>query len=189
MMTDKAAAKHSWKKMALEMGPVLLFFLLNNKFDLMVATAGFMVASIVSLVLSKVIFKKIAVMPLVGGFLVLIFGGLTLLLDNEIFIKIKPTVINLFFGIVLLVAQLVFKRPLIKLVMAEVASFTDQGWRTLSLMWGFYFLFLATVNEVVWRNFDTDTWVAFKTFGILPVTILFTIMLLPVMKKHMISTT
>lgn len=185
-MTDKQenSGPNPWIKLALEMGPLGLFFYLNANYDLMVATGGFMIATVISLVASKVLLGKLPTMPLIGAVFILIFGGLTLVLNDEIFIKLKPTIVNAMFGTALLVAQLGFNKPLLKVVMGDVMPLQTEGWRILSIRWGLFFFVLAGLNEFVWRTFDTDTWVSFKVFGILPLTLAFTMSQVPTMTKY-----
>jgi intracellular septation protein len=170
-------------KVALELGPLIVFFIVNARLDIFAATAWFMGAMVVSLVLSWLILRKIAVMPLVTGVVVLIFGGLTLWLQDDTFIKMKPTIVNSLFAIVLL-GGLVFGQSLLRYVFGDVYKLQPKGWSVLTWRWGLFFIFLAVANEVVWRLFDTDTWVAFKVWGIMPITVVFSMMQLPVLTKY-----
>ncbi len=187
-------------KLALEMGPLLVFFLANaygeelaGSFPILadlggkifVGTAFFMVAMIISLTLTWLLERKIAVMPLVTGVMVLVFGGLTLYLQDEFFIKVKPTIVNTLFGVTLLFMLFVFKLPVMKLLFGGTAfQLDDEGWTKLSFRWGCYFLFLAVVNEIVWRNFSNDFWVNFKVWGTMPMTLIFMAFQYPLMLKH-----
>lgn len=170
-------------KLALELGPLVVFFVVNARADIFAATAWFMGAMVLSLILSKAILKKIAVMPLVTGVVVLIFGGLTLYLQDDMFIKMKPTIVNVLFGSVLLGGML-FGQSLLKYVFGDVYKLKPGGWSTLTLRWGVFFFVLAILNEVVWRNFSTDTWVAFKVWGIMPLTVIFSMFQVPVLTKY-----
>ncbi|MDC9822345.1 septation protein A [Devosia sp. ZB163] len=170
-------------KIGLELGPLLIFFFTNANYDIFTATAWFMGAMVVSLVLSWVLLRKIAVMPLVTGVVVLIFGTLTLVLKDDTFIKMKPTIVNSLFGLTLL-GGLFFGQSLLKYVFGEVYKLKPEGWRALTINWGLFFIFLAVANEVVWRLFDTDFWVAFKVWGIMPVTIVFSMLQLPLLTKY-----
>lgn len=170
-------------KLALELGPLGIFFFANARFDLFVATAAFMVATVVSLSISYALVRRIPVMPLISGVLVLVFGGLTLALQDELFIKLKPTVINLMFAAVLL-GGLAFGRPLLGYVFDEVVRLDAEGWRKLTLRWGLFFLVLAALNEVIWRMFSTDAWVNFKVFGVMPLTLIFAFAQIPLMQRH-----
>jgi intracellular septation protein len=142
-----------------------------------------MSAMIVSLLLSWLILKRVAVMPLVSGVIVLIFGGLTLWLQDETFIKMKPTIVNILFGGTLL-GGLAFGQLLLKYVFGDVYRLKEEGWRILTWRWGVFFLVLAVLNEIVWRNFSTDTWVTFKVWGIAPLTVVFSMTQLGVLSKY-----
>ncbi len=175
--------KQQFIKLALELGPLVLFFIMNGRAGIFTATAWFMAAMVVSLAISWLIFKRIAVMPLVTGVVVMIFGSLTLILQDDTFIKMKPTIVNTLFGGVLL-GGLPFGHPLLKYVFGEVYKLTEKGWNVLSLRWGVFFLVLAVLNEVVWRGFSTDAWVAFKVWGIMPITLIFSFFQLPALTKY-----
>jgi intracellular septation protein len=170
-------------KMALEVGPLVVFFLTNAQFGIFVGTAWFMGAMAISLVLSWLLLRRIAIMPLVSGILVLIFGGITLLLHDDTFIKIKPTIINLMFGFTLM-GGLLFKKSLLRYVFGDVYKLKDEGWTILTWRWGLFFLALAVVNEVVWRTQTTDFWVAFKVWANMPITVLFAASQLPILNKY-----
>ncbi len=122
-------------------------------------------------------------MPLVSGIVVFVFGALTLFLQNDTFIKMKPTIVNALFGAMLL-GGLAFGKSLLGYVFDSAFRLDAEGWRKLTLRWGLFFFFLAVVNEVVWRSFSTDTWVAFKVWGIMPITILFTMSQMPLIMRH-----
>ncbi|MDX2113959.1 MAG: septation protein A [Alphaproteobacteria bacterium] len=173
-------------KFALDMGPLLVFFLAYRMADLLTATAALIVFTLVSLAITYAYEKKIAVMPLVSAIAVTVFGGMTLILHDELFIKMKPTIVNLLFSSILL-GGLYFGRPMLKYLLAEAISLTETGWRKLSRNWGLYFIFLAALNEVIWRNFSTDFWVNFKVFGMFTCTLLFTTSQIPLMKKEWVE--
>ncbi|MBI4922135.1 MAG: septation protein A [Devosia nanyangense] len=170
-------------KMALELGPLVVFFIVNSRADIFSGTAWFMAAMVLSLLLSWLLLKRIAIMPLVTGAVVLIFGGLTLLLHDDTFIKIKPTIVNSLFGIVLLGGML-FGQSLLKYVFGDVYKLKPKGWTILTLRWGLFFFFLAVLNEVVWRTQTTDFWVAFKVWATMPLTVVFAALQLPVLQKY-----
>lgn len=189
-MTEKAEAELNWDelrpqviKLALELGPLVVFFVMNGRTNIFVATAWFMGAMVLSLLLSWIILRKIAVMPLVTGIVVLVFGGLTLWLQDDTFIKMKPTITNLLFGGVLL-GGLLFGQSLLRYVFGDVYKLRPEGWWRLTLNWGIFFFILAVLNEVVWRNFSTDAWVAFKVWGIMPLTIIFSMTQVPLLNKY-----
>jgi intracellular septation protein len=173
-------------KLATEVGPLAVFFILNNRFDLFTATGGLMIATVVALVASKLVLKKIPVMPLVSAAFVLFFGALTIVLEDEFFIKIKPTLINFTFASILL-GGLYFGRIFLKLVFEEVIKLREEGWRLLTLRWGVFFLCLGVLNEIIWRTQTTDFWVAFKTFGIMPLTFIFMMAQIGLLTRYQIE--
>ena len=190
MSDDSKSADIKWDelkpqliKLALELGPLLVFFFVNARLDIFAATAWFMGAMVLSLALSWLLLKKIAVMPLVTGAVVLVFGTLTLLLQDDSFIKMKPTIVNSLFAVTLL-GGLAFGQSLLKYVFGEVYKLKPEGWRKLTINWGLFFVFLAVSNEVVWRMFDTDFWVAFKVWGIMPITVVFSMLQLPLLTRY-----
>jgi intracellular septation protein len=170
-------------RLVLEAGPLAVFFLVNARAGIFPATAAFMVAIVASLIASRVTEKRFPVLPLVTAVFVLVFGGLTLLLQDELFIKLKPTLVNSLFGAILLVG-LALDRPLLKPLFGTALVLDDAGWKTLTLRWGLFFFLLAAINEVVWRSFSTDTWVSFKVFGIMPLTLVFAVAQTPLITRH-----
>jgi intracellular septation protein len=170
-------------KLGLELGPLIVFFFANARFGIFAATGAFMVATIVALPASWWLTRRLAIMPIVTGVVVFIFGGLTLLLQDEVFIKMKPTIVNALFGAVLL-GGLALGRPLLGYVFDSVFRLDDEGWRKLTFRWGIFFFVLAALNEVVWRSVSTDMWVNFKVFGIMPLTVLFTLTQMPLIQRH-----
>lgn len=171
------------RKLLIEAGPLLVFFIANWKLGIYWGTGLFMAATAISLAASWSLTRKIAVMPLIGAGFVAVFGALTLFLHDDSFIKIKVTLINALFGAALL-GGLYFGQLFLKTVMGEAMRMTDEGWRKLTLRWAFFFFAVALVNELVWRNYPTDTWVNFKVFGLLPLTLIFAISQAPFMLKH-----
>jgi len=189
-------------KLVLELGPLMVFFFANargewlgQKFPILtdfggpifIATGLFMAATVISLAVSWLLVRRLPVMPLVSGVVVIVFGALTLYLQDDVFIKMKPTIVNTLFGAVLL-GGLAFGKSLLGYVFDEAFRLDAEGWRKLTLRWGLFFLFLAVVNEVVWRNFSTDFWVAFKVWATMPITILFTISQMPLIMRHSLET-
>ena len=170
-------------KLAIELGPLLVFFGTNAAAVIYAGTAAFMAATIVSLVVAWFAYHKVPIMPLVSGVIVLVFGGLTLYLRDETFIKLKPTIVYTLFA-VLLGAGLVWKKPVLELLFGAAFTLTEEGWRKLTLRWGLFFAVMAVVNELVWRNVSTNTWVSFKAFGFLPLTFLFAVLQVPLMQRH-----
>lgn len=185
-------------KLVLELGPLMVFFFANargewlaQKFPMLgevggpifIATALFMAATAIALIVSWLLTRTLPIMPLVSGIVVFVFGALTLFLHNDVFIKMKPTIVNTLFGAILL-GGLVFGKSLLGYVFDQAFRLDAEGWRKLTLRWGLFFIFLAIVNEVVWRSFSTDTWVAFKVWGIMPITVLFTLSQMPLIMRH-----
>ena len=184
-------------KLALELGPLAVFFFANARGEwlaarfpalsviggpIFVATALFIVATLIALVVSLALTRRLPIMPFVTGIVVIIFGGLTLWLHDETFIKMKPTIVNALFGGVLL-GGLLFDKSLLGYVFDSVFKLSSEGWRKLTFRWGIFFLVLAVLNEVVWRSVSTDMWVNFKVFGIMPLTFLFTLTQLPLINR------
>ena len=179
----RRAEMNPFLKLGLELGPLVLFFVVNAYSGLFWATGIFMVATIITLAVSWALTRRLAIMPLVSAVVVMIFGTLTLYLQNETFIKVKPTIIYLLFGGALL-GGLAFGRPLLGYVFDAVFRLDDAGWRKLTFRWGLFFLAMAALNEIVRLYFSTDTWVAFKLFGFVPLTIAFTLSQMPLIQRH-----
>jgi len=185
-------------KLALELGPLVVFFLANSYGDrladtfpvlqslggkIFIGTAFFMVAMLISQAISLVLLRHIAVMPLVTLLFVMVFGGLTLWLHDDLFIKMKPTIVNCIFGTALL-GGLLFGKSLLAYVFDTAFKLDEAGWRKLTLRFGLLFFALAILNEIVWRNFSTDFWVAFKTWGVMPLTMIFMMTQLSLIQRH-----
>ncbi len=170
-------------KLLVDIGPLVLFFAANARFGIFVATAVFMIAVIGGLAVSILRTKNWPIMPVVSAFVVLVFGGLTLALQDETFIKLKPTIIYVLFGAVLAVG-LAFDKPLLAVVFDSVFDLTNEGWRKLSARWAVFFFVLAALNELVWRTQTTDVWVNFKLFGFVPLTFAFAILQYPLMTRY-----
>jgi intracellular septation protein len=195
-VTESAAGSRSVNpllKLALEFGPLAIFFFANAYGDrlfgvaedrrIFVATGIFIVASLAALVLSRALMGYLPRMAIVNAVVVTVFGGLTLALDDAFFIKVKPTIVNALFGSVLL-GGLFFGRSLLALVLETVLQLDEAGWRKLTLRWGLFFFVLAALNEVVWRTQSQDFWVAFKVWGVMPLTVLFSISQLSLLNKY-----
>ena len=170
-------------KLVLEMGPLVVFFIANGQLGILQGTLVFMIATVTALIVSKLVLRTIPVMPLVSGVFVLVFGGLTVWLANDLFIKLKPTIVNLCFAAILAVG-LATGRLYIKLVLETALQLTERGWLLLTRAWITFFMFLAVVNEIVWRNFPTETWIKFKVFGVMPMTVVYSLALVPIIMKH-----
>ena len=173
-------------KTGLDLGPLLLFFIANAYFDIFVATGTFMAAVTVVIAIGFGIERKLSPIPVVTAVLVFIFGGLTLWLANDIFIKLKPTILYVIFAAVL-VGGLYFKRIFLKLLLGQSMRLSDAAWRVLTWRWAVFLLSLAILNEFVWRNFSTDIWVAFKVWGVFALTLLFAIAQTPYILRHQIE--
>jgi intracellular septation protein len=179
-------------KLALELGPLVLFFFANAYSDrfgfaenrrIFAATGIFIVATLVALAIHYALVRKLPIMPLVSGVVVVVFGGLTLFLQDEVFIKLKPTIVNCMFGLALLWGYM-FNKPLLQIVLDSVFELTDEGWRKLTLRWALFFFVLAALNEIVWRTQTTDTWVSFKVFAIMPLTVVFALAQTPLLLRY-----
>jgi len=179
-------------KLALEVGPLTVFFFGNayaERFGvaaeskLFVATGVFIVATMIALAVHFALLRRLPIMPLVSGVVVLVFGSLTLALQDKTFIMMKPTIVNTLFGLVLL-GGLAFNKSLLSVVLDSMFALTDVGWRKLTFRWGLFFLALAVVNEVVWRTQTEDFWVSFKVFGIMPLTVAFALAQTPLLLRY-----
>jgi intracellular septation protein len=201
-MSETAASPNAAKpinplvKLALEFGPLAIFFFVNSYGDrwfgvaedrrIFVATGVFIAASLIALALSKLVMNHLPRMAIVNAVVVTVFGGLTLALDDAFFIKVKPTIVNTLFGCILL-GGLYFGRLLLALVLDSVLQLDEEGWRKLTLRWGLFFFVLAALNEVVWRTQTQDFWVAFKVWGVMPLTMIFALAQTPLILKHEIK--
>jgi intracellular septation protein len=174
-------------KLALDLGPLIVFFAVNARFGIFAATAVFMATIIAALAVSWALTRHIAIMPVVTAIVVLVFGTLTLVLHDETFIKLKPTIIYTLFGLTLLGGWLLDK-PLLAIVFDAMFHLTEEGWRKLTLRWALFFLALAVLNEIVWRTQTTDFWVSFKLFGVVPLTMLFGALQVPLLNKYEVKT-
>jgi intracellular septation protein len=174
---------HPLFKLATELGPLLVFFLANARFHLFVATGAFMVAIVAAMIASYVVTRHVPLMALVTGIIVIVFGTLTLVLHDETFIKVKPTIIYGLFAAVL-GGGLLFGRSFIAILFDQMFNLTARGWRVLTLRWALFFAAMAILNEVIWRTQSTDFWVAFKVWATMPLTILFAALQLPVLNKY-----
>ncbi len=170
-------------KLLLDVGPLVLFFAAYGKFGIFAATAAFMVAVVAALLTTYARTRRWPIMPVVSAFIVLVFGGLTLVLQDETFIKLKPTIIYALFGTVLAIG-FAFDKPLLALVFDSVFDLTKEGWRKLGARWAAFFFVLAALNELIWRTQSTDFWVNFKLFGFVPLTFAFAALQYPLMARY-----
>ena len=173
-------------KLFIDIGPLAVFFIFYTRGDLQTAILPFMIATIIAVLFSYITEKKIPIMPTVGAVIILIFGGLTIYFDNEIFFKMKPTIINLLFAGILFIGILLNK-SLLKYLLSGAIKLEDEGWSILTKRWIGFFISLAILNEIIWRTQSTDLWVNFKVFGILPITFIFTLTQFSIIKKFQIK--
>jgi intracellular septation protein len=187
-MTDVIDKKqpHPLFKLATELGPLIVFFVANAKFNLFVATGAFMVAIVAAMIASYIVVKHVPIMALVTAVIVLVFGTLTLVLHDETFIKVKPTIIYGLFAAIL-GGGLLFGRSFIAILFDQMFNLTPEGWRRLTLRWALFFFAMALLNEAIWRTQSTDFWVAFKAFGVIPLTMVFAVAQMPLIKKYSIE--
>jgi intracellular septation protein len=174
---------HPLFKLATELGPLIVFFVANAKFHLFVATGAFMIAIVAAVIVSYVVTRHVPIMALVTAAIVLVFGTLTLVLHDETFIKLKPTIIYGMFALIL-GGGLLFGRSLIAIVFDQMFNLTPLGWRILTLRWALFFLAMAVLNEVIWRTQSTDFWVAYKVFAVVPLTMGFAVIQMPLVKRY-----
>ena len=173
-------------KLLIDIGPLAVFFIFYTRSGLQEAILPLMIATVIAVLVSYVLEKKIPIMPTLGAGIVIIFGGLTIYFNDETFIKMKPTIINAVFAIILY-GGIIFKKPLLKYLLGAALKLEEEGWKILTQRWIAFFIALAVLNEVVWRTQTTDLWVNFKVFGILPITFIFTMSQFPLIKKYQIQ--
>jgi intracellular septation protein len=173
-------------KLLIDIGPLAVFFVFYTRSDLKTAILPFMIATIIAVLFSYIIEKKIPIMPTVGAAIILIFGGLTIYFDNETFFKMKPTIINLLFAGILY-GGIVVNKSLLRYLLGAALKLQDEGWNILTKRWIGFFIALAILNEIVWRTQTTDIWVNFKVFGILPITFIFTLTQFSTIKKYQVE--
>ena len=173
-------------KFITDFGPLLVFFTIyfKNDNDLKLAIPPFIVATLIALAIVYFLERKISIVPLTSGILITLFGGLTLYFDNKIFFYMKPTVINLLFAFVLFFGQYITKKSLLKIFFKNSLNLRDEGWNKLNYRWIYFFIFIAILNEMVWRTQSEVFWVNFKVWGLLPITFLFTASQIPLINKY-----
>jgi len=176
----------SFYKLLIDIGPLAVFFIFYTRSGLQASILPFMLATVIAVIFSYILEKKIPIMPTVGAGIVLLFGGLTIYFDNDVFFKMKPTIINLLFAVILYGGVLINK-PLLKYLLGAALKLEEAGWKILTQRWIGFFIALAILNEIVWRTQSTDVWVSFKVFGILPITFIFTMTQFPLIKKYQIE--
>ena len=178
----------SYLKFLTDFGPLLIFFTIYYKSEnnLTVAIPPLIIATIIAVAIMYIIEKKIPFVPLIGGVIITLFGGLTLYFDNPVFIYMKPTIVNIIFAGVLIVSNVFFKKNFLKFFLQTALQLNDIGWNKLNFRWAYFFIFLAILNEIVWRTQPEATWVNFKVWGILPITFIFTVFQVPLINKYKI---
>ncbi len=178
----------SFLKFIADFGPLLIFFTVyyKNGNDLRVAIPPLIITTIIAVVAIYLLEKKIPYVPLVGGIIISLFGGLTLYFNNPVFLYMKPTIINIIFAITLIVGKIFFNKNFLEFFFKSAFQLDELGWNKLNIRWAYFFIFLAILNEIVWRTQPETTWVNFKVWGILPLTFLFTALQLPMINKHRI---
>ena len=176
----------SFYKLLIDIGPLAVFFIFYTRSGLQASILPFMLATVIAVIFSYILEKKIPIMPTVGAGIVLLFGGLTIYFDNDIFFKMKPTIINVLFAVILY-GGILINKPLLKYLLGAALKLEEAGWKILTQRWIGFFIALAILNEIVWRTQSTDVWVNFKVFGILPITFIFTMTQFPLIKKYQIE--
>ena len=178
----------SFLKFIADFGPLLIFFTVyyKNGNDLRVAIPPLIITTIIAVVAIYLLEKKIPYVPLVGGIIISLFGGLTLYFNNPVFLYMKPTIINIIFAITLIVGKIFFNKNFLEFFFKSAFQLDELGWNKLNIRWAYFFIFLAILNEIVWRTQPETTWVNFKVWGILPLTFIFTALQLPMINKHKI---
>jgi len=176
----------SFLKFITDFGPLLIFFTIYYKSgnNLSTAIPPLIISTLIAVAIMYFVEKKIPYVPLIGAIVISLFGGLTLYFDNPIFIYMKPTIVNIIFAGILIVSNIYFNKNFLKLFLQTAFQLNDEGWKKLNFRWAYFFVFLAILNEIVWRTQPETTWVNFKVWGMLPITIIFTAMQLPLINKY-----
>ena len=174
----------SLSKILVDIGPLAIFFIFYTRSDLKAAILPFMIATVIAVLFSYIMEKKIPYVPLVGAVLISLFGGLTIVFKNPIFLYLKPTIINIIFVIVLWAGKVIYNKNLLKLLFKNSIKLEEVGWDKLMYRWIIFFIFLAVLNEVVWRTQTEEIWVNFKVWGMLPLTFIFTVFQVPLIQRY-----
>lgn len=174
-------------KIISDFGPLLIFFIFYKKYGMIEAILPLIIATVISIIIMYCFEKKISPMPIIGAVLVSVFGGLTIYFDNKVFFYMKPTIINILFALVLMYGKFFLKKSLLQLLLENSIKLKDEGWKILTDRWIYFFIFLAFLNEMVWRTQSEEIWVQFKVFGILPITFVFTIFQIRIIEKFRIT--
>ena len=174
-------------KIISDFGPLLIFFIFYKKYGMIEAILPLIIATVISIIIMYCFEKKISPMPIIGAVLVSVFGGLTIYFDNKVFFYMKPTIINILFALILIYGKFFLKKSLLQLLLENSIKLKDEGWKILTDRWIYFFVFLAFLNEMVWRTQSEEMWVQFKVFGILPITFVFTIFQIRIIEKFRIT--
>ena len=176
----------SFLKFITDFGPLLIFFTIYYKSgnNLKAAIPPLIISTLIAVAIMYVVEKKIPYVPLIGAVVISLFGGLTLYFDNPIFIYMKPTIVNVIFALILIVSKVFYQKNFLKLFLQTAFQLNEEGWNKLNFRWAYFFIFLAILNEIVWRTQPETTWVNFKVWGMLPITIIFTAMQVPLINKY-----
>ncbi len=176
----------SFLKFITDFGPLLIFFTIYYKSgnNLKTAIPPLIISTLIAVAIMYVVEKKIPYVPLIGAVVISLFGGLTLYFDNPIFIYMKPTIVNVIFALILIVSKVFYQKNFLKLFLQTAFQLNEEGWNKLNFRWAYFFIFLAILNEIVWRTQPETTWVNFKVWGMLPITIIFTAMQVPLINKY-----
>ena len=179
----------SFFKFVTEFGPLLVFFSFYYRSDksLEIAIPPFIIATLIALIIVWIMEKRIPMVPLIGGILITFFGGLTIYFNNPVFIYIKPTIINVLFGLAFLFGKFFTNEPILKKMLGKTLQLTDEGWSILNTRWIFFFFSLAILNEIVWRTQTEEFWVNFKVWGMLPITFIFTAFQFNIINKYKLN--
>jgi intracellular septation protein len=175
-------------KFITDFGPLLIFFTIYYKSgnNLTVAIPPLIIATLIAVIIMYFVEKKIPYVPLIGGIVISLFGGLTLYFNNPIFLYMKPTIVNIIFAIILIISKIFFNKNFLKFFLQTAFQLDEIGWNKLNFRWAYFFIFLAILNEIVWRTQPETTWVNFKVWGMLPITFIFTGLQLPLINRHKI---
>ena len=175
-------------KFITDFGPLLIFFTIYYKSgnNLTVAIPPLIIATLIAVIIMYFVEKKIPYVPLIGGIVISLFGGLTLYFNNPIFLYMKPTIVNIIFAIILIISKIFFNKNFLKFFLQTAFQLDEIGWNKLNFRWAYFFIFLAFLNEIVWRTQPETTWVNFKVWGMLPITFIFTVLQIPLINKHKI---
>ena len=178
----------SFLKFITDFGPLLIFFTIYYKSEnnLTVAIPPLIIATLIAVVIMYFVEKKIPYVPLIGGIIISLFGGLTLYFNNPIFLYMKPTIVNIIFSSILIISKIFFNKNFLKFFLQSAFQLNEFGWNKLNFRWAYFFIFLAILNEIVWRTQPETTWVNFKVWGMLPITFIFTGLQLPLINRHKI---